>query len=58
MKSQGFRGLPLAVASFRHVTVTHAGLTGFRLALCVDFIDRVAPFSITHYTPASSQGSK
>jgi hypothetical protein len=37
MKSQGFTGLPLAVALFRHVTVTHAGVTGFRLALSVDF---------------------
>jgi len=27
MNSQGFTGLPLAVASFRHVTVTHAGLS-------------------------------
>jgi len=25
--SQGFTGLPLAVASFGHVTVTHAGLS-------------------------------
>jgi hypothetical protein len=27
MNSQGFTGLPLVVASFRHVTVTHAGLS-------------------------------
>jgi hypothetical protein len=27
MNAQGFTGLPLAVASFRHVTVTHAGLS-------------------------------
>jgi hypothetical protein len=26
MNLQGFTGLPLVVASFRHVTVTHAGL--------------------------------
>jgi hypothetical protein len=25
--SQGFTGLPLVVASFRHVTMTHAGLS-------------------------------
>jgi hypothetical protein len=27
MSSQGFTGLPLAVALFRHVTVTYAGLS-------------------------------
>ena len=27
MNSQGLTGLPLSVASFRHVTVTHAGLS-------------------------------
>ena len=37
LTSQGYR-LPLAVASFRHVTVAHAGLvTGFRTVGC--FID-------------------
>ena len=50
MSSQGFTGLPLAVASFRHVTVAHAGYR-YRLqsGAVASFIDRSAPpFTPSH----------
>jgi len=52
MSTQGLTGLPLAVASFRHVTEAHAGLS-YRLAL--SGVSSIGLHSIHDFVPCDSR---